>query len=222
MEASKDTLQGLRPQLRKQLRNTISESQLNALLSSSIATGDVGTRPGTAYYSALEQYLQHSVQQSIASGATDSAILNLMCTQGLMQDELNDHAGAEQTWRQMLHLSTAKPELGDYAITAEHNLAFSLLKGGKHVEAEQLSLELQTVLDEKIGRDSPQALGGRRRMIEVVAKQGRYEEAKKLTGEGFGLVEGMGSGKFAGYQDDERQAMQDVNDQLGVWSGRAS
>jgi Tetratricopeptide repeat len=76
----------------------------------------------------------------------------------------------------------------DTALAARHNLALTLSKDGQYVEAEEILRRLLPIERGEIGSSSPQALGCLRNLIEVLAAQGKGEEARELLGEGWVLV----------------------------------
>jgi len=73
---------------------------------------------------------------------------------------------------------------------------------------------LQTA--ERLGKDSPQALGTTRTIIEAPWKQGgnKVMKAHRLAEETGELMEAMGTSKFAKYQEEERQMLRDLVAQL--------
>lgn len=75
----------------------------------------------------------------------------------------------------------------------------------RYREAEVLATEALPWLQghAMLGKDSPQALGCMRRLVQCTWKQGRKEEAEETLNEYQDLVEGMDHGEFGKYQDDE-------------------
>lgn len=67
-----------------------------------------------------------------------------------------------------------------------------------------------------MGKDSPQALGAGRIIVEATWRQGgqRRGDAERLLEEMRGLVEGMGGGDFGVYQEDERGYLQKLDERL--------
>ncbi len=57
---------------------------------------------------------------------------------------------------------------------------------------------------------SPQELGSRRLLMEALAKQGRYDEAKRLNDEGYAVISELAKGKFAKHEQEEIEAMDEV------------
>ncbi|KAF8204469.1 hypothetical protein K438DRAFT_1819961 [Mycena galopus ATCC 62051] len=100
-------------------------------------------------------------------------------------------------------------------------LAALKLRQGDYAEAERLEREVLPWMQksERMGKDSPQALGTTRRIIETLWKQGgtKTDEARQLAKDTAELVEGMGTSKFAKYQEEERQMLQDLVVKLELW-----
>lgn len=82
----------------------------------------------------------------------------------------------------------------------------------RYHEAEILAREVLPWLQghAMLGKDSPQALGCLRRLVECIWEQGQVEEAEEMLDEYRGLVERMGEGKFGKYQDDERESLREL------------
>jgi hypothetical protein len=118
---------------------------------------------------------------------------------------------AEQTLRMMCERRKDKSNLSHF-----HNLAGLLLAKGEYHEAETTETEVKVWLESKLGKDSPQALGAGRILVEAVWKQGveRRMDAERLLGEMREVVEGMGDGSFGMYQEDERGFLQKLEERL--------
>jgi hypothetical protein len=103
---------------------------------------------------------------------------------------------------------------GDRRVPWLNMLAEFKLKHGEYAEAERLEREVLPWMQkhEKLGIDSPQALGTTRRIIEALWKQGgsKVDEARRLAEETAELVEAMGPSKFVKYQEEERQMLRDL------------
>ena len=119
-----------------------------------------------------------------------------------LQQSLGRDVEAEGTLRMMIGREKNKNNL-----SFQHTLAALLCDQGKYREAEEMEGPVVEWLDGILGRDSPQALGGRRIMARAMWKQGeeRREDARKLFEEVMETVEGMGGGQFAVYQEEERE-----------------
>ncbi len=110
------------------------------------------------------------------------------------------------------------------SISALSNLSWIYLKAGKPAEAEAISRDLPALLRSTplLGPGpSPQELGSRRSLMEALAKQGKYEEAKKLNEEGYAVIAELAKGKFAKYEQEEIEAMDEVKGNLKIWSAAA-
>lgn len=92
------------------------------------------------------------------------------------------------------------------------------VRNGNFAEAESLAREVLPWMQkhERLGRDSPQALGTTRTIIRSMWKQGgdKLDEAKRLVGETVTLIDGMVTSKFSKYQDEERQMLTDLVSEL--------
>jgi len=90
-----------------------------------------------------------------------------------------------------------------------HILADHLVKIGKYEEAEETEKPVLAWMDghERLGRDSPQAVNARRIIARALWKQGpsRRAEAEALIAEIREIIDGMGSGQFGVYQQEERR-----------------
>jgi len=197
------------PRLLKQIESTFTEAELNQL-----AQPPIANETQTGKTKALEILAVDSVvakENSLGPDHTDT--LGAMHTLGLVQSEVGSPAGAEQTWRKIL---TIRERDSPYsALAVRSNLGFVLVEQGKYQEAEEIAQQLLPALQKRYGKESPQALGTLRQLIEAVGGQRRVEAAKSLVEEGFALVGGMGEGKFKEYQQEELEALQQVAARLG-------
>ena len=107
-----------------------------------------------------------------------------------------------------------KPDFGLY------NNAYTLKRLGRNAEAEAAAREILPAMrdSEVLGPDSPQVLGTLRLLMEVIAKQGREQEAMDLNKEGWSTIELLKKGKFAKYESEEIEAMQEVKDDIPKWA----
>ncbi|KAH6653027.1 hypothetical protein BKA67DRAFT_568389 [Truncatella angustata] len=147
------------------------------------------------------------------------------------------HVADPDVWRRfMLGIETLQKSLGllveeaqtihKMLSTAEGNarvpwlnmLADLDLRRGDFVEAETVSREVLPWMQthEKLGVDSPQAFGTTRIIIAAAWKQGgsKQDEARQLIQETFALIDGMGDSRFAKYQKEERQLLQELKAKL--------
>ncbi|OOF91820.1 hypothetical protein ASPCADRAFT_154060 [Aspergillus carbonarius ITEM 5010] len=127
---------------------------------------------------------------------------------------------AEQTVRMLVE---KRPDQDN--VVPSHMLAEYLVKVGKYEEAEATARPVCAWMDAlpRLGKDSPQALNARRFIAKAVWLQGlaRREEAEALVAELKGLVDGMGTGKFAVYQEEERRLNGELLADLGVVASAA-
>lgn len=99
-------------------------------------------------------------------------------------------------------------------LSAAHALAALLVDRGQYAEAEATEAPVRDWLDGRLGSDSPQALGSRRIIARAVWGQGRRDEARALFGEIRELIEKMGEGRFAVYQEEEREILDEAMGKL--------
>jgi len=188
--------------LLEQVKSTFTAAEVNQLGQPPIATE---TQAGKN--KALEGLATDNlIAKENALGPEHADTLAAMHTLGLVQSETGSAARAEQTWRKML--SIRERDRPHSALAVRSNLGFALVMQGKYAEAEEIARQLLPMLQERHGRDSPQALGTLRQLIEAVGAQRRDEEAKRLSEQGFALIGNMGKGKFKEYQQEELEAMQ--------------
>ncbi|EON63811.1 hypothetical protein W97_03039 [Coniosporium apollinis CBS 100218] len=130
--------------------------------------------------------------------AWDKLLLG-MCT---MQGQLGQSAEAEKTIRSLVDRRKDRTNLSHL-----HSLSGLLAEQGKHAEAEETEMPVKLWLDERLGKDSPQALGSRRIIAKAMWKQGpsRQGEARELLAEVMELIGGMSGGQFAVYQAEQRE-----------------
>lgn len=127
---------------------------------------------------------------------------------------------AEDTIREMVELREGKGGVNSANLVTMHMFADFLVKTGKFEEAERVESEVCEVMDRRasLGRDSPQAINARRIIARAVWGQGegRRADAEALIREIEGIVEGMGGGRFAVYQEEERELNEAMKAGLGA------
>ncbi|OBT67786.1 hypothetical protein VE03_03478 [Pseudogymnoascus sp. 23342-1-I1] len=123
-----------------------------------------------------------------------------------MQDELG-YPEAEQTTRMMCDRRKNKSNLSHF-----HTLAGILVAKGEYVEGEEMERKVKYWLEERLGKDSPQALGASRIIIKAVWKQGleRRREAEELVDDTRQIIRQMGNGQFGVYQQMERDMFENL------------
>lgn len=180
--------------------------------------------PGPTYelpYLSLDDLkikLSNAVKSSRRTkGPSHEDTLELLTTLGLLQSDTRDSA-ATGTWREVLapvdKPPTDEPVKPGARLSATHNLSRELMLNGEFAEAEEVARRAHPDLVERLGLDSPQALGSQRVIIEAVGCQYKTEEAKKLLDEGFQIVGKMAGGRWAVHQQDELEAMEEVKMKL--------
>ncbi|KAK3362526.1 hypothetical protein B0T25DRAFT_626938 [Lasiosphaeria hispida] len=111
---------------------------------------------------------------------------------------------------------------GDDRVPWLNMMAAYTIDQGDYVQGEKMEREVLPWMQNhpRLGVDSPQALGTMRRITVAVWKQGREVEARGLVTEMEALVEGLsvGPSKFVKYQEDERQELGKVVDELEKWT----
>ncbi|KAL2126157.1 hypothetical protein VTI74DRAFT_1585 [Chaetomium olivicolor] len=84
-----------------------------------------------------------------------------------------------------------------------------LVRSGKYKEAEETERTVCAWMDTQLslGKDSPQAINARRIIARALWGQGtpRRADAEALLAEIKEIVDGMGSGRFSVYQEEERR-----------------
>ncbi|KAJ4389612.1 hypothetical protein N0V93_007083 [Gnomoniopsis smithogilvyi] len=123
---------------------------------------------------------------------------------------LQDLSGLGEEQQNSLELLMKHGRDGKRNLVGVNMMASFKMDQGKYDDAELLVREALPWLQEHemLGRDSPQALGCMRRLIECLWKQGKIDEADKVLGEYRTLVTDMGNGKFEKYQDEEKEEME--------------
>ncbi|KAK7063718.1 hypothetical protein R3P38DRAFT_2819952 [Favolaschia claudopus] len=181
-----------------------------------------GTLPVPSKLSLLLSHLETRLAQRKAAAspvelhiADPDEWQRLMLGIQTMQSQLKMLPEEAETLRIMLATSQGNSRLSWLNMTAAYKLQI-----GEYAEAEALERQVLPWMQtsERMGPDSPQALGTTRRIIEAMWKQGgsKVGEARKLAAETAELIEAMGTSKFAKYQDEERQMLQEVLAQLDI------
>jgi tetratricopeptide (TPR) repeat protein len=86
------------------------------------------------------------------------------------------------------------------------NLAYILNIRKQYPEAEAIARNILPLIQERLGEASEQALGNIRTMVEALAGQGRYQEARGFLDRGFKLLEGV----TADYREEEIRCMREA------------
>lgn len=99
-----------------------------------------------------------------------------------------------------------------------YQLARVKLQSGQYSEAEALAKETLPWMEkhEALGKDSPQALGARRIILQAVAKQGRTDEARSIADATKALIGGMGTGRYYKYEEEEKEELEKTAKELGL------
>ncbi|TKA77842.1 hypothetical protein B0A49_01450 [Cryomyces minteri] len=166
-----------------------------------------------AKLNALDELLLHTVQtRQQTLGREHEDTLEAMHALAMVQTELRHCSQAETTYRQLLeaHERTMGP---DKSWAVSNNLGLVLNQQKKYAEAEAILRPLLPRLQGRMGKDSPQALGCLRHLMEAVGGQGRYKEAEEMNVKGFELARGMGGE----HRPAEMEAMQEMAAQLEEW-----
>lgn len=97
-------------------------------------------------------------------------------------------------------------------------LAEYLVKVGKYSEAENTERPVCAWMDaqERLGKASPQAINARRIIAKALWGQGHSKrvEAEQLMTEINEIIESMGGGRFAVYQEEERLLTKEMMEEL--------
>ena len=147
-----------------------------------------------------------------------------------LESELGEHGKAVDRVRRLKVAWEKRFELGnDPEIKSDKNvgilstLSYMLLKAGQYAEAEEIARPLPDLFRDHpfLGPGpSPQELGTRRMLMETLAKQGKLDEAAKLNEEGYGIIAELAKGKFAKYEHEEIEAMDEVKENLPKWASQ--
>jgi hypothetical protein len=113
---------------------------------------------------------------------------------------------------------------GKVSFSTLSGLSHVLEQKGEYEEAEKICRQVMPEFREHkaLGVDSPQTLGNTRHLIQCVWKQGKEEEAQDLIKETYELIENMGKGKFAKYEIEEKEALDELVLDLQGWSKAAA
>lgn len=103
-------------------------------------------------------------------------------------------------------------------LSAMHMLADHLMTMGKYEEAQEMERQVLVWMETnpRLGRDSPQAINARRILAKLVRMLGRRGKSEALLAEVLDTVEQMGDGKFAVYQDEERELNEKFKEEFGL------
>lgn len=105
-------------------------------------------------------------------------------------------------------------------MSALHSLSGVLEERGRYDKAEAAAREVLPWLQghEVLGSsDSPQALGCMKVLVRCMWKQSEYAEAEGWIEKCNAMIENLGKGKFAKYQDDERKEFDHMLHALKAW-----
>lgn len=148
-----------------------------------------------------------------------------------LEDGLSRPGAAEARLRARLAVAgrrfAAGKDASPHDLGAMNNLAVLLAKQGseeKLAEAEALVRENTPLLEGApgLGRTSPQALGNMRLLVDVLMRRGKFDEAERMTAEGYRVIGEMGKGKFAKYEAEEEEAMDAVRAKLETLKAEGS
>lgn len=106
-------------------------------------------------------------------------------------------------------------------LSAKHSLSQRLLSAGQFSESETCALEVLDWINELegLGPDAPQALAMHKVLIQTAWKSGRRDVAEERIRMARGVVVRMGGGRFAKYEEDEGEGLEDVVKGLEGWEG---
>lgn len=123
---------------------------------------------------------------------------------------LQDLSGLKEEQEKSLELLIQHGRDGKRNLSGVNMMASFKMEQGEYSDAETMLQEVLPRLQghEMLGRDSPQALGCIRRLIECLWKGGKLDESGRLLDEYRTLVEDMGDGKFGKYQEEEQKEVE--------------
>jgi hypothetical protein len=92
--------------------------------------------------------------------------------------------GLAETWRsRVAGLAAESPE----RLSAEGNLAYSLLRQGKYTEAERMLRKLHEVQMRVYGAEDPRTLDTANALAQCLSGQGKYFDAERVNREVLGV-----------------------------------
>lgn len=123
---------------------------------------------------------------------------------------LQDLSGLREDQEGSLELLIQHGRDGKRNLSGVNMMASFKMEQGEYGDGEIMLREVLPWLQghEMLGRDSPQALGCMRRLIECLWEEGKLVEAERLLDEYRALVEAMGDGKFGKYQEAEQKEVE--------------
>ncbi|KAM0425812.1 hypothetical protein ACHAPT_009063 [Fusarium lateritium] len=120
---------------------------------------------------------------------------------------------AEQTIQMLVDRRPDKSNKGPLHMLADH-----FFGNGEYAKAEETERTVCAWMDahERLGRDSPQALSARRFLVKTLWMQGtsRRAEAHEMIAEINSIIDGMATGNFGVYQEEEVELMRQLVDEL--------
>jgi len=194
-----DYLGSLPGQTRMAIEKIIPENQIQQAIVGTVDPGIV-----------IENLLLQSVATKVETlGPEHVETLTTIHALAMVQTELGQNAQAEQNYRKLLEISE-RQKGPNTSWAAMSNLSWILNKQGKYAEAEGILRRLLPRLQSRMGKDSPQALGCLRHLMEAMGGQGRYAEAMEMNLEGLEMVGNMAEE----YKPEEVEAMKEMKAQL--------
>lgn len=123
---------------------------------------------------------------------------------------LQDLSGLKEEQEKSLEVLIQHGRDGKRNLSGVNMMASFKMEQGEYGDAETMLREVLPWLQghEMLGKDSPQALGCIRRLIECLWKGGKLVEAERLLDEYRSLVETMGDGKFGKYREEEQKEVE--------------
>jgi len=101
-----------------------------------------------------------------------------------------------------------------------HYLSSLMEETGQYEEAVETETPVLALLDEKMGVDSPQSMGGRRIIAKALWKMGKRGEAEEMITQVWKNIELSAKGKFAVYQEEEKRITEELLSELQAWDDR--
>jgi len=111
-----------------------------------------------------------------------------------------------------LMIAQQEKDSGKADFSTLSGLSGVLEQRGKYAKAEEITRAVMPEFKEHkaLGLDAPQTLGNIRHLIKCVWKQGKEVEVQELIKETYDLIGEMGKGKFARYEIEEKEALDEL------------
>jgi hypothetical protein len=155
----------------------------------------------------------------------DFLVTQLDMNTGNLEDAESRLLRQAELYKRRWELGNDKDMTGPSSLSSGGGLAALYLRLGRLADAEAVARADMPLFEKHplLGPGpSPQSLGQARFLMEVVAKQGRLEEATMMNKNGYVMIEELVNGKFVKYKAEEIEAMDEVARNLQEWATETS